>query len=314
MTTLTANRVRSATRAHIEGSLERHGPVYAGYLSNHLPMVLLALDGLGASQPFVDDFFEYYVQRLKPPELLPEYPQRYTHFLDRVERDGVNSTLHAHLPRLISGWYRDAYHPFIRISYGVHFDIPREVAAGLAYLDICEANPTLASIAKSSRATDKDADTVFQDLRTWQCNYDPMTPFGARADAAIDDERFASLPGEVPDTMHAVTRVAFEIFASTHDFFALHLVTGAHAYRILFEYAGADRERLFMLGVAAGYLAVNTPNFKPLEAGELPSDIDWLALCRRDEHDYKLTYSALEQAQYWHDPSFAKAAFDYLSR
>lgn len=44
----------------------------------------------------------------------------------------------------------------------------------------------------------------------------------------------------VPDTMHAVTRVAFEIFASTRDFFALHLVTGAHAYRILFEYACAN--------------------------------------------------------------------------
>lgn len=88
-----------------------------------------------------------------------------------------------------------------------------------------------------------------------------MTPFSSRADTAIDDERFASLPGEVPDTLRAVTRVALDIFASTHDFFALHLVPGAHAYRILFEYAGADRNQLFLLGIAAGYLAVNAPAF-----------------------------------------------------
>ena len=314
MTTPTTNLARPATRAHVEYSLERHGPVYAGYLSNHLPMALLALDGLGASQPFVDDYFDHYVKRLKPLDMLAKYPERLASFRERIAHDGVTSTLHATLPPLMSGWYRDAYHPFIRLAYGVHFDIPGEVAAGLAYLDICGANSQLAEIAHESSASNESVNAVFQELRNWHCDYDTATTFSTRADTAIGDERFRSLPGEVSDTLRTVTRVALDIFASTHDFFALHLVTGAHAYRILFEYAGADRDRLFLLGVAAGYLAVNTPAFTPLEASELPNDIDWLALCRPDEHDYKLTYSALDQAQYWNDPSFASAAYTYLSR
>lgn len=41
-------------------------------------------------------------------------------------------------------------------------------------------------------------------------------------------------------------------------FFALHLVTGSHAFRVLYPFAGELRDEIFTLGILAGY-ASSTP-------------------------------------------------------
>jgi hypothetical protein len=116
------------------------------------------------------------------------------------------------------------------------------------------------------------------------------------------------------------------VFAATHNFFALHLVTGGHAFRLVAPYAGPHADALFNLGVVAGYAAVGAPPFHtaPL-TGPALSDPDpttqnaltpsvLLALCRDDEHDYKLAYSAWRQAAHWHDPAYLDVARAYLKR
>ena len=106
-----------------------------GFLSDHLPMAALARIGLEDNIANVLDYVHRYRSRLSRIDDHPEYRIILDRYLAAVARDGVTATLAEHLPRLVTGWVRDAYHPIIRIAYGKEFGIDEEVAAGLAYFD-----------------------------------------------------------------------------------------------------------------------------------------------------------------------------------
>jgi hypothetical protein len=112
-----------------------------------------------------------------------------------------------------------------------------------------------------------------------------------------------------------------DVFAATHNFFALHLVTASHAFRILYDHAGPHADATFNLGLAAGYAAVGAPEFEsrqtPACQAEIPDQIaqeSLLSLCADDEHDYKLAYSATRQAEFFNDARYLDVARTYLLR
>jgi len=113
------------------------------------------------------------------------------------------------------------------------------------------------------------------------------------------------------------------IFDQTHDFFALHLVTGAHAFRLLYPFAGKWRDEIFSLGILAGYAAVGAPDFstsqaEPHEHADDSVTEAMTTLPRKvrsdDDHDIKLAYSAMSQAKHYEDPAYIEAASRYLDR
>lgn len=57
--------VRSATRARIEEA-HRFGAIYRGYLASHLPMALVALDEMGASDARIAAWAASHRTRLEP--------------------------------------------------------------------------------------------------------------------------------------------------------------------------------------------------------------------------------------------------------
>jgi hypothetical protein len=302
--------------------LRRHGRRYAfeypphGH-SDHLPMALLALAGLGAPAERRESFVASYQPRLTPAP--PGHAHRQQALLDDIDVRGITAVVEDHLPRYVSGWYRAAYHPLIRLAYGVAFDQPGEVAAGLAYLEACGASARLEALAR--RAVHVAGPSGLDLLRLasgWRVDPGGDTSFDARADAVLVQPRMAELAVTVNDNLRETSRAALAAFASTHDFFALHLVTAGHAFRILHRFAGPDADAVMNLGLLAGFLAIGAPDVAEPSARAgptgLPAPARLLELCRDDEHDLKVAYSAWAQAAHWQDPAYLVAVEEYLRR
>jgi hypothetical protein len=313
---MTAPSDKRAALAEITAHHRQFGPLYGGFLSDHLPMAALARIGLGDEPANVIDYIGRYQRRLSAIGDQPEYKALLDRYLAAIERDGIAATLSNHLPRLISGWVRDAYHPIIRIAYGIEFGIAQEVAAGLAYFDCgwVGADPRLAEVAASATNSGTTPETLFTRAQHWQPDLEGAGTFSQCAQRVIDSGKFAEAALVLSDNLRGMSRVALNVFSATHNFFALHLVTASHAFRLLYDYAGPHADAIFNLGLVAGYAAVGAPEFDTLRSSPLQANQSMLSLCAEDEHDFKLAYSATRQASFFDDPGYLEVAKAYLTR
>ena len=102
------------------------------------------------------------------------------------------------------------------------------------------------------------------------------------------------------------------MFHATHDFFALHMVTASHAWRVCAPYAGNDAPVIGSVGLAVAYLAIDAPDFAPVPA--LQADLPLAELhVATDEHDIKIAHSCLMQARAFDDPTYLSVAAAYLA-
>lgn len=295
----------------------RFSPHYAGFLSDHGPMAALALCALGADGPTACAWLDNYSERLLPRQAAPA---GYLHHLERTLAEiagrGPDAVLADELPALISGWARDAYHPLIRTAYGVEFGIDEEVAAGLAYLRWCGRDETVEEQARRAERI-PDAGAAFARMRPCATSVSPDRNFNRCLAHVIGHPGFetAVVPAATP--FASVAKQALDVFATTHGFFALHLVTGSHAYSVLYPYAGELRDPIFALGILAGYAAVGAPEYARAPTAE-DADGDWLSLVGvghpgADEHDLKIAHSAEQLSARLNEPAFTAAALRYLT-
>jgi hypothetical protein len=297
--------------------------------SDHLPMAWFALSALGADSNAQRTFAAAYLPRLVA--MPPDHPHavRVGELKAEIDREGTATVLARRLPPLASGWYRLAYHPLIRMGYGVEFGAATEVAAGLAYLEAAGPDPILARRAADLQVDpDVAAENLFRHAAALgPARESPAAPnssetplsdsFTRRAEWAVADPGMAAIGTLPPDPLRALTAGALTVFAGTHDFFALHLVTASHAFRLLEPWLGGNAAGLFALGLLAGYRAAGAPSFPRLAAtpaSALPTAEALLALCADDEHDIKLAHAAVAHARHWLDPRYLTVAETYLAR
>ncbi len=179
--------------------LREHGAAHAPHYppsdnSDHGPMAYLAMFGLGIDFDEIERFATHYRRRLaplSPPDCIVRSEELAGHrgrresysalvefFASQIEADGWRTTLARHLPPLVSGWVKDAFHPIIRLSYGIEFEVPSEIAAGLAYMTVTGDDPTLATYAqRAPGANDRD---YFDAVRQLQDPAYARGPFNAR--------------------------------------------------------------------------------------------------------------------------------------
>ena len=312
--------------------VSEHGDSYAPHYppagnADHGPMAFLALHGLGMDVARIEQFAARYQRRLipqEPPlELVNEenwrhylgrpeaYPALRAFFTAQIQLHGWQSALAQYLPLLVSGWVKDAFHPLIRLAYGIEFSMPSEIAAGLAYLTSVGNDPQLAAVAERS-ARDEDPRAYFESLQAFRNAFFVGGRFNARYRAATRTAELRPAAGRPEETLRHLSRCGLEVFHSTHDFFALHLVTASHAFRVCSPWAGPNWSALFSVGIAAAYLAIGAPPFAvlPAAAAELPLE---LLSMDNDEHDIKIAYSALRQSRVLEDPSYRWVAAQYLN-
>ncbi len=305
-------------------------------LSNHLSMAIVALHELGAPDARLSEFFERYRSRL---EAVPERRQsvvreswaqavgtqaRYADYLAffqaEVARAGAEGAVRAYLPALMPGVAGSSFHPLIRLGYAVHARDDADVAVSLAYFadQFLRVGDAPASAVPSSPGGPRElsrslAETpalahhpqgnkaIFDQIR----GVAAMPEFAAAAASAFT-ARDVTIPS-LADTAAA-------LYAAAPDFTSLHLVTSAHALRVLsplLDDPGAA-SRWLLQAFAAVYVAMGTPALGPDDdraRAETSTPPSWEAIATKaaasnDEHVIKMVYTCREEAAAYRQPLY----------
>ena len=296
---------------------------YASGLSNHRPMALLALARLGAGDDRLLSFESRYARRLQaaPPRqdwpagepwasrlgdraAWPAYRDLFHQWLcNDFARDVLNQAL----PRLMQGCGGAAFPGLIRTAYAVQAAHRRELADALAYwacrwLDL-GAPSGEADTETSGPNRTTDPETVLRQLRA---GTSPAPLIFQRMQAAAAPPAFQAAAGRLQvdtSTLRQLSGLGAMAYAASGNFTALHLVTGAHAMRVLLPFVDEPLHavRGHWWAFAAAVCASG------MQAGAVPAARPWpelvaAALASDDEHVIKLVDSCCaESAAYGGD-------------
>lgn len=319
-TTALEARIRPSTRRLIEDA-HRFSPFYGGYLANHLPMALIALDRLGADDAQVEAFARRYARKLEP---LPAPGDRiaeadHARFLGRrdavaswiaffegeLARDGAEAVLSRWVVRLMPGVGSTAFHGAIRLSYALESGSGRELAHALGQW-AADLEPLGAPAAVAGAASPAEAlASLNGDPRFTRRRYAGGSIAARMARAAADPEAAALIASVDPRKLdvRGQARALLGAYAATGDFTVLHGVAACLAVRTLLPYAkdpAAARGHLWR-ALACAYLSAGGPAAgAPLRGDEGLSwpEIQARAADSRDEHDIKLAYACRRE---WED-------------
>ena len=100
--------------------------------SDHLPMALVALDRLGASDARLAEFSERYSRSLVPVRAEVQTVR------ERYGADSDDDVVARHLPRFVPGIGSAAFHCVIRLAYAIEARHGGQVAAALAYWEMAD--------------------------------------------------------------------------------------------------------------------------------------------------------------------------------
>lgn len=205
----------------------RHGPIYVVNgmrLSSHLPMVLVALDRLDGPPEALRRHLDHWAPRLPPAPALTEDPP----------------TLVQALPTLLAAPESMAFHGAIRLAYALESGHAAEQQAALqAWLD--DAQPLGPALAAhpGQRPLRQTLDAVRADAGLAL----PPREGGTIVDALAAAHALPAFAAHIPSpqlSLDALAEASLAVYLATHDFTALHLVTGTHALRVILEAARAQ--------------------------------------------------------------------------
>ncbi len=308
-------------------------------LANHVPMVLIALDRMGASPERLESWYATYrdAHRLPPvpPSVAPITPDTFeaalanrgreadwrAFFAGEVGRLGLPTAIRAYVPRLVGGVAASALHPLMRLAYAVLKGDEAEGAVALAYWATCYL--PLPPAGRAAPDTDDPAE-ILAAVGGIQGIYDyrPETDLLWHNIRAVGDlPGFAPIVDRLtftPETPRRMAATALAVFAATMDFSALHAVTGLHWVRLVTPHLD-DAEplyRAFWQVIAAlvpkiGFPALPAPDsLDALRALPAPgwSEIFAAAIASDDEHDVSLVFSASQEESVWGDPLYRVVA------
>jgi hypothetical protein len=310
--------VRPATRALIEDA-HRYSTVYNGGFANHLPMGLVALDGMGASDEALARFAQVNARKLEP--LGAAEAARVNDFRRRLAEEGLQKVFAAHAPAFASGISTAAFHGAIRTAYALESGSETEVAHALCYWDSSLHALSGVAVPVGSESPVQILQAISRDPA-----YAGKRPAGrsiaARMDHAAREPSFAAYAARLnPAFLHvdAFAEALIGAYAATGDFTLLHGVTGCHAFGNL---AGLFPNQFhatccLWTAIAAAYVASGSP---PIEGFGLEGDdaLTWTqvhahaARCD-DEHDVKLAYSCWREWQRTGEDLYRRAASARIS-
>jgi hypothetical protein len=305
-------------------------------LTNHLPMALVAKEGLGANAEELTRFAKAYSKKitaLDAPSVRLDNTTWTTaignrdaaadlrsYFVERISEEGSDEALRSHLPALLPGISGAAFHGVIRLAYAIEVSSPSRIAAGLAYL--AEVGAPLRALAPSD-VTSPDPSEILSEL-----SRSPNLParpnlrniteeMSAVAQSDLFDATVSSL--EITgDTFPHLAEAALHLYASTDDFTALHGVTGVEAISRLRPWIDDDEllSRFAFQALVAAYLSIGTPplwsrdhldEFAESNDSD-PKAVALTAAFSNDEHVSKLVYTAHRSWEQTRDPLYLAVA------
>jgi hypothetical protein len=313
-------------------------------LANHLPMVLVALHRMGASDERLTAYCDIYHRqnRLVPvPEPIGEITSsNWREFLGRREREGdyraffmgevarLGATPAAllYLPQLMPGLAASATHAFMRMAYATLTDSDEETGVALAYWAATYLPLGVATGAKPSTGDPAEVLAFMygpEAFRHIEPERDLLWHFMRAVAERPEFNPVVDMLAIGPATHDRIARCSLALYAGTLDFCALHAVTGAHWLRLMAPRA-PDRAaplRYFWQAIAAlapkmGFPEL--PSADELDAWRRAPLPDWPEIYREaverdDEHDLSLTFSAGEEFKHYGDRLYQYAAAKRLN-
>lgn len=299
---------------------------YGDGLSNHLPMALVALHRLGADALRLDAFATAYARRLRPappaqtweagaawPPRLGEraaWPAYRDLFSTWLRHEDAGAVLRAVLPRLMQGCGGAAFHGLIRTAFAVQALHRQELADALASWASSWADAGAQAVA-SHPAHEDDPAAVLRQLPLPR--RPPAGRLMAQRMAVVQAQRgFAAAAAGLrvgDDTLQRLARGAAELYAASGNFTVLHLLTSAHALRVLGPFLDEPLPavRAYWQAYAAAWAASGAR-----DRGAAPlrpwADIVAFALASDDEHVIKLVDSCREQEEAYGGGEWRRAA------
>lgn len=268
----------------------RFNPVYPpSGNSDHLPMTLCAMSGLGATDQQLSAYREDYAKILVEVEPVPPlgdwheeignrgaYPALLSYFEREVASRGIESVVAEVLPGCLPAMPADAFHPIIRLGYAISFESGPEAAAALAYLV-----STAVELPVSDASVDIRATMLAQ-------VDEPLSLEGGRffqgiAELAGKD----AYPTGCASSFGACASLALDVYRGTRNFFALHMVTAAQAARVCADLVDEKAVLAALTGsLLAAHRVLGSPSFD--EVMPVPEKLD-------REHNYKYVYACLDE-------------------
>jgi len=307
---------------------------YGHNLASHLPMALVALARLGADDHRLTDFARRYAVRLHAAPAAQPWPAgepwkgrfgdpcawpAYRSLFDQwFDYEGAPAVLAQALPPLLRGVGAAAFHGLIRAAYAVAAGHSHELADALAYW-ACrwfELGPA----PRGGR--ERDPTAVLARLAIGK----PKAPLIAeRMALAAGHPTFgrtvAALRIDPDTTLEQLATLAARLYAASGNFTVLHLVTSAHALRVLLPWLDEDdvEQALgrYWLAYAAGHAASGLSGAAASTGrAELLSwpDIVSRAIASDDDHLIKLVDSCREQQRHYGGAVWREAASRALAQ
>jgi Questin oxidase-like len=336
-----------ATRGGLERTLawsRQWSAEFPFFLANHLPMVLVALHRMGASDDRLEAYCHIYHEQngLVPvPEPTAEITSdNWREFLGEREREGdyraffagevsrlgaTTAALH-YLPRLIPGIAASATHAFMRMAYATLTDSDEETGVALAYW--AATYLPLGPCRGLEPSTDDPAEVLAfmsgpEAFRHVEPVRDLLWHFMRTVAEKPEFAPVVDMLAIGPETHDRVARASLALYAATLDFCALHAVTGAHWLRLMAPRTpdAATPLRYFWQAIASLVPKIGfptPPSADELEAWRRMPLPDWPeirreAVARDDEHDLSLTFSAGEEFKHYRDRLYQYAAAKRLN-
>jgi hypothetical protein len=312
---------------HIQTALGPYRGVSSNYgepslpLSDHLPMTVIALEGLGAKPARIESWARAYHSKHALRLADDGEQERRRTWLALISKHGRVELLQRRLEHLAGGMGAAAFHSAIRASYALIIEDDEELAAALESwereylgLPVCspdasaEAQTSLATLARSTIAVHSPG-LISSAMQL--VGKEPA--FIALAQCSLDARELNNL---------AIAAAA--TFARTGNFTALHVMTGTYAmltFRARLGDVSAAMGGFWSAYAAAALAARKIPTLDPTELETLRAEPcpSWDVLCAQavaqdDEHVIKAIYAAYHLELLVGDPIFRVAAARYARR
>lgn len=305
-------------------------PVFKGFLSNHLPMALTALERMHAAPDRLNQYFQYYIQAKRldimhakeKNDLITKknwenylgqkvyYPNYIEFFTQEIKTHGVEQTLRTYSDKLLQGI--TSLHGLIRLAYAIESHHQTEIIAALAHFS---AYYMELSITKSKTGNEQNPLVVFEKIKIALGDsrkpYTEGSIYGRLIKAASLPE-FSEWVDSLAinsNTLPDCAALLISLYASTKDFVVLHAVTTTHALRVVIPYVNDQHAALshYWRMLCALYIAVGAPqlssktiSFKAENWGEIFKHI----INHEDDHDIKLVYTCYEENKIYQNPLY----------